>query len=320
MRVGSAMRHFVLPLIAILFAMPACKKLQPAAAKEAQAERDEARDKRIRQACASQASYERLKALAFEKADEIRAGNAAMLDQLAAATVVRMEDPVVKSRDEALNVTVCKGRMIIDLPPGTEDVFNGERRLVADVEYAAQAAADGSGMVYQLDGAEPIVYKLAAIDLKGAAGTAPAPALAAPTTAAAAPPAPTPTPEVKVAERPEPAAVPIPTRRPAPQPQPAARAAESPRPALARPSFNCRYARTRTEQMVCSDERLAARDRAMASQYYSAIANSDPETRAILRRSRDRFLAERERCDEPQCVAERYEDRIDEIERMVNAE
>jgi hypothetical protein len=269
-------------LIAALLAAPACKKLEPAATKEAKAERAEAAGERTRQACASQASYDRLKALVFEKAGQVRSGNAVLLDRLAGTTVVRMEEPVVKSRDEALNVTVCTGRMVIELPPGSEDAFNGERRLVAEVEYAAQAAADGSGLVYQLDGAEPIIYRLAAIDLKGG------------TQAAAATP-------------------PAPRARAAPEPAPV-------RAALARPSFNCRFARTRTERMVCADERLASRDRAMASLYYQAVSEADPETRSILRDTRDGFLARRERCGSPACVANAYEDRIDEIDRIMSGE
>ena len=72
--------------------------------------------------------------------------------------------------------------------------------------------------------------------------------------------------------------------------------------------------------MVCSDERLAARDREMASLYYSAIASADPDTRAILRGTRDRFLARRERCGGPDCVARTYEDRVDEIDRIMSGE
>lgn len=302
------MRSLVPILTAAALLTPACNKLETKAVKEAEAQRDQARDKRVRQACASQASYERLKSLAFEKAEEVRAGNASTLDRLAAATVVRMEEPVVKSRDDALNVTVCKGRMVIDLPPGAEDAFNGERRLIADVEFAAQEAADGSGMVYQLDGAEPIIYRLAAIDMK----TVSEPAATAPV------PEPAP---VQTAERPPAPPTPAPAPKPRPPEQPRAKTEpERPRPALARPSFNCRYARTRTEQMVCADEQLAARDREMASQYYSAIAAADPETRAILRGTRDRFLARRELCGGPGCVARSYEDRVDEIDRIMSGQ
>ena len=221
-----------------------------------------------------------------------------------------MEEPVVKSRDEGLNVTVCTGRMVIDLPPGAEDAFNGERRLVAQVEYAAQAAADGSGLVYQLSGAEPIIYRLAAIDLKtNARRPLPEPAVIhgeepAVATAQTVPP-------------PAPPALPAPPPPPRPAPDPIV--AEAPvRPALARPSFDCRNARSRTEQMVCADERLAARDRAMASLYYSAVANADRPTRAVLRETRDRFLAARERCRTARCVAEAYEDRMDEIDAIMS--
>lgn len=293
-------------LIAVSLSVPACKELEPKVVQEAKAERQDARDDRIRQACASQASYDRLKVLVFEKAAQVRSGNAVLLDRLAASTIVRMEDPGVKSRDEALNVTVCTGRMVIELPPGSEDAFNGERRLVADVEYAAQAAADGSGLVYQLDGAEPMIYRLAAIDLKNATRMA----------EATPPPTPTPTLEARVAPAPPPP--PAPRRAP-----PVAKPLEAeapPRRAQARPSFDCRYARTETEQMVCSDERLAARDRAMASLYYQAVAAADPETRRILRGTRDRFLARRERCASPGCVARTYEDRIDEIDRIMSGE
>lgn len=295
------MRSTIL-LIAALLAAPSCKKLEPKPAAEAKQSRGASRDRRIRQACASQASYDRLKSLVFEKAEELRAGRSVLLDQLATATVVRMEEPVVKSRDDALNITVCTGRMIIDLPPGTEDAFAGERRLVAPIEYAAQAAADGSGLVYQLSGAEPIIYRLAAIDLKSQPRT------------------PLPTPAIVHTEEPPPTAQarvePAPSSPPPPPPRPPA----TPEPqaiASARPSFNCRYARSRTERMICADERLAARDRTMASLYYSAVANTDPGTRQLLRRTRDRFLEQRERCASPACVARTYEDRIDEIDAIM---
>jgi hypothetical protein len=309
-------------LIAAALTVPACKKLEPKATQEAKAERQESEDKRIRQACASQASYDRLKTLVFEKASEVRTGNAAMIDRLAAASVVRMEEPVVKSRDESLNVTVCTGRMVIELPPGAEDAFNGERQLAAEVEYAAQAAVDGSGLVYQLDGAEPIIYRLAAIDLKNA----PRMAEQQPAPVPAPGPVTQPTPQVAQAPAP-PAPAPRQTARPAPRQtaRPVPRqtpervaAAERPRPAVARPSFNCRSARTRTERMVCSDERLAARDREMALLYYEAVAVADRRTRAVLRDTRDQFLAQRERCGGPGCVARAYEDRVDEIDRIMS--
>ena len=68
--------------------------------------------------------------------------------------------------------------------------------------------------------------------------------------------------------------------------------------------------------MVCANPDLAARDRRMASVYYAAMANSDGATRSRLRRSRDRFLARRERCASEACVAAAYEERVREIRQI----
>jgi uncharacterized protein len=104
--------------------------------------------------------------------------------------------------------------------------------------------------------------------------------------------------------------------RPAPEPitGPEPAPAEDPPPRTAsRPSFNCASARTRSERMVCSSDALAARDRSMASVYNRAMEDADPETRTILRRTRDRFLAYRERCGSEACIADAYQGRTEEI-------
>jgi uncharacterized protein len=80
-----------------------------------------------------------------------------------------------------------------------------------------------------------------------------------------------------------------------------------------RPSFNCRHAKTRTEQMICGSPRLAAQDRAMASLYYDLMAGADPDTRGHLRRSRDAFLGRRERCGSESCVNSTYASRMAEL-------
>lgn len=282
------------------------------------AEVAEARDEAVEEACASSGTYDRLKQVVFEEAVRIRNADPANLDQLATHSVVRMEQPVVKSRDEDLNVTVCTGRFVLELPPGAERGFEGERRLTADVEYAAQAAVDGSGLVYQMSGAEPIIYRLAAFDLQGQRyqppGAPAQPQLAeaeAPsvpgTRAEASAPAPQPEPAPPVRATPpgfDSAPRPAPVTRPAPQPQPTANA---------RPSFNCGAARTRSERMVCSSSDLARRDRAMSSQYYSALSEADTGQRRALRRTRDRFLAYRDGCGSEACVADAYDGRMMEI-------
>ncbi|MEO6152918.1 MAG: hypothetical protein ABIT09_04060 [Croceibacterium sp.] len=274
------------------------------------AARDLAR--RLQAACSSPVTYDRLKQITFDEAIRIRNADPVNLETLQASSLVRIESPRVVSRDATLDVTVCSGRFILQIPPGAEAAFGGTHQLTADIQYAAQPASDGTGLVYQITGAEPIIYKLAAFDLKHAAGSG--------------------TTRVARAEL-----VPLPTERPAPQPvpeqrepvphaSPAERPANGSRPAppadrpapperrAASPSFNCRYARTAGERMVCGNGELAALDRTMAAQYYSALGVSDLRTRADLRRSRDRFLAYRDGCRSEACVADAYRDRMAEID------
>ncbi|HEY7810872.1 MAG TPA: hypothetical protein VIA98_10875 [Allosphingosinicella sp.] len=320
---------------ALLASLPACdwmKKPKPAAEKT-EKELAVERSERIRKACASDATYDRLKELVFDEAARIRNSDPRNLDPLAAAAVVRMEQPLVKSRDEDLNVTVCTGRFILELPPGAENAFDGKRRLDAEVEYAAQAAADGSGLVYQMDGAEPIIYRLATFGLSGQAlarvveiPQASAPPSAPPEMVLMEPVAPAPAPAQK--EAPEPKAAP-PANTPPPvvlkprDPVPAKQAQAAPAPApraATKPSFNCRYGRSRSEKMVCASPGLAAADRQMSSIYYAAMASGDPGTRSHLRRSRDAFLARRERCGSEACVAAAYNSRIAEIRSIARGE
>jgi uncharacterized protein len=68
--------------------------------------------------------------------------------------------------------------------------------------------------------------------------------------------------------------------------------------------------------MVCASGALSALDRRMSSMFYSALAGATPQVRANLRRSRDRFLAFRNRCGTEQCVAQAYRDRMDEIQDL----
>jgi uncharacterized protein len=100
-------------------------------------------------------------------------------------------------------------------------------------------------------------------------------------------------------------------------------AAAAPTPPVAtatvRPSFNCRYARTRGEIAVCNDAGLASLDRQMAAQFYGALARARPGQRALLQRSRNRFLAYRDSCGTTACMAEAYRARMQEISDIMNA-
>lgn len=314
-RIGSAGAVIGLSLIAA-----ACDWAQPggAAADKRASASQQAMARKLQAACSSPTTYDRLKIAAFDEAVRIRNADPVNLDKLAAHAFVRVEQPRVVSHDNTLDVTVCKGRFILQLPPGAERAFAGERQLVANIEYAAQAAADGSGLVYQIEGAEPIIYKLAAFDLKSqgaSVAVAPSPIPAPPTERVSVR-----EPDPRIASAaPEKAQrnTSTPMHRSSPAQPQQNRAPEQATRQPAQPSFNCRKAHTRSEKMVCESTNLARLDRAMSSRYYSALSAADEGGRAALRRTRDRFLAYRERCGTEGCVAQAYRDRMDEIEDMV---
>jgi uncharacterized protein len=84
-----------------------------------------------------------------------------------------------------------------------------------------------------------------------------------------------------------------------------------------RPSFDCRRARARSEIAVCSDAGLASLDRQMSAQFFSALRAARPGQRALLQRSRNRFLAYRNSCGSEACIADAYRDRMREIDAIM---
>lgn len=290
--------------------------------------------------CASNATYARLKESLFDEAKRIRERDTARLDALADASIVRMERPLLESRDDALDLTVCSGRLVLELPPGAGAAFDGKQRLADEVTYSAQGAADGSGTVYKVDGGEGIVYRLAGFDPRRVSGAPVQAASSDEADAAAEPvaqPAPAPDPEVfRPAPEPQVVVAPRVPVRPTPplvteeRAQPVSRPPQRFKPEepvreriqrgpparalTARPSFNCRYARSRVEKMICASETLAARDREMSAFYFRTQEETDSVTRRQLSASRLRFLASRDRCRSESCVAEAYDRRMDEID------
>ena len=158
--------------LVLAIALGGCGKTKPVEPRNDGRARAEA--KRQQGACASAVAYDRLKGLLFDQAIVEHDGDRANLDTLADYSFARMEDPVVKDWDRALDITRCEGRFILTVPPGAERGLSGERRLQADIEYTAQAAADGSGFVYRLSGADAIVAKLANFSLSSGAFRPPA--------------------------------------------------------------------------------------------------------------------------------------------------
>ena len=245
-------------------------------------------------ACANSSTYDLIKRELFRPAAQLRGSDQAAFDRLSGYSVVRMENPVMESEDNSNGAVNCSGSLSLDLPPGVA-VVGGRRTLTSDVDYTVQSAADGTGNVVLLRNADSIITPLA-------------------TLAKVNQPAPPPTSEsvtneeAPVAEQPSAAAPSAPTV-PA---QPAAPAAP-PKTASARPSFDCARARTRGEIAVCGNAGLATLDRNMAAQYTRSVEAASPEQRALLRRTRDRFLGYRDRCPNNACIGDAYVGRMREI-------
>lgn len=252
-------------------------------------------------ACGSQQTYNLIKHELFRRAAQLRGSDQAAFDQLSAYAVVRMENPVMESRDSSTNAVSCSGTLSLDLPPGVA-IVGGHRSLASDVDYTVEPAADGSGNVVMLRNADSIIGPLATL----AKVNQPAPP-AQPSTQVATPHAATPETNQAAPQQPLPAPQ---TPRTAPQ-QPSTRGFTA-QPA-ARPSFDCAKARTKGEIAVCSNAGLAALDRNMADQYSRAIAGATPQQRQLLRRTRGRFLAYRDRCPSRSCIGEAYVGRMREI-------
>ena len=243
--------------------------------------------------CGSQGTYDLIKRELFRRAAMVRGADQAAFGKLADYSIARIDRPLLDSEDDQTSAISCSGSLTLDLPPGVA-VVGGRRSLTADVGYALQRSADGNGDVLTLTRADSIITSLATIARVGRpVGDSLVPA---------------PRPVDPLAPVPVPALPPLGTTPTPPPPPPA------PAPTFAaRPSFNCASARTRGEIAVCGDSGLAALDRQMAAQYVDALRGADPQTRAELQRSRDRFLGYRDQCPSSACIAQTYRGRMREI-------
>ena len=242
-------------------------------------------------ACSAKETYDLIKRELFRRAAQLRGSDQAAYDKLAAVAVIRMENPVMESQDGSTGAINCSGSLSLDLPPGVAAV-GGRRTLASDVDYTLQQAADGTGTVVLLRNADAIIAPLATL---GRLEQQPA----APVTQT----------ETNQTEAPEPKT----SVQPPATLAPPVTAAPTPRPATARPSFDCGKARTKGEVAVCSDAGLAALDRNMAAQFGRAMTAADPDQRALLQSTRSRFLTYRDRCPDRQCMGDAYVGRMKEI-------
>ncbi|MGA0605785.1 hypothetical protein ACO2Q0_07270 [Phenylobacterium sp. VNQ135] len=97
---------------------------------------------------------------------------------------------------------------------------------------------------------------------------------------------------------------------------PPTRVAEAPPPVRADPSFNCRFAGTRAERMICGDPELARLDRRLDRAFDRAVASGIPYRE--LRAEQDDWLSIREDAARrsPQAVESIYRQRIAELDDL----
>ena len=259
--------------------------------------------------CASTQTYELLKRELFRRAAQVR-GNAdpALFDRIATAAALRIERPVVTSRDEGLGSIACQASATVDLPPGLA-VAGGRTSLAADLAFTLQPAADGSGDVLTFTNADAITVPLATIGRQVSGGGS---------INTAAPDGPG-----GVSPRP------VPPTSPLPPPSATSSVPVAPRPSAppvvgtpvaTDPSFSCTRARTRGEIAICRDPGLAQLDRRMATQYRSAYDAATPRERDILRSTARRFYGFRDNCPDTRCIANGYRGRMREIDDIMRAD
>jgi uncharacterized protein YecT (DUF1311 family) len=238
-------------------------------------------------ACSSQSTYVLIKHELFSRAAQLRGSDQGAYDKLAAAAVIRMDNPVMESEDGATGAVNCSGSLSLDLPPGVAAV-GGRRNLISDIDYTV----DPNGRV-ALRNADSIIAPLATLARVGE----PRPPVTAPAATNEVAPEGA---ETNVAASVSPA-------------KPTGPATNY----LGRPSFDCGKARTKGEIAVCQDSGLSALDVNMAAQYRRAINAASPQQQVLLQTTRDRFIAYRDRCPNRQCIGDAYVGRMREIRDII---
>ena len=235
--------------------------------------------------CTAQATLEELKRQLFARAAEIRGSNAADYASIAGFALIEMEGATPDSPGAENRMVECSGHATLRLPAGLR-VTGGRTTLSGDIDYSIAPGARGT---VTLGSSDSIAVPLATLSQHRPAEPVVAPpADEAPISDPLAPG------EDELQSDAEPVAT-----------------------TVARPSFNCRAARTDGEVAVCESPPLAALDRAMAAQYRAAIARADALQGQQLRESRDRFLGFRDRCPSDSCIDRAYRGRIREIDDIM---
>jgi uncharacterized protein len=84
-----------------------------------------------------------------------------------------------------------------------------------------------------------------------------------------------------------------------------------------RPSFSCRFARTRGEIAVCRNATLASLDRQHAILYSQSWGRADGEKRSKLLRTHQKFVSRRDGCKSDSCTSKVYLARLKEVNSIM---
>ncbi len=249
----------------------------------------EAQPTNLERQCGSQKVHDAIKRELFRRAAQARGRDQEALEQIAGQASARMEAAMMTSEDDDRGTISCSGLLWVDIPPAYI-APGGRRTLSGDVDYTIETSSEGAGDLVSLGGGDAIITALSRLARVRAVQEQPEIAV-------------DPTIDLTNQIFP-PAGVPVPQPAPAPT---------EPEITGANPSFDCDFARSRSEIAVCNNVGLASLDREMAGLYEQSLAQADGEQRELLQRTRKRFLAYRDRCRSESCIAGAYQGRMREI-------
>jgi hypothetical protein len=237
--------------------------------------------------CTARAAVDALRDQVFDAAiAKVEGNEATKLNSLRSVIQGRLENPLVQAHDPALKRTQCAGRLVFGLPPNTQKAFEGATQLIAEVNFSAQPAADGSGLVVEANGYETIVDQLIAGAQKKRTVRVPVPGEPKLRTDF--------TNMFEADDRPSEAIRELSDPLPSPD-------------ATAKPSFSCKGDRNKVERMICDDAGLAYQDQTMASAYRDARERTPADRRAGLEAVRNKYLGQRNRCTDAACIGTTYD-------------
>jgi hypothetical protein len=112
--------------------------------------------------CADPATVKEIKKIVFDNAAKQAVGdNLLALPDLAKQTTAALDVNVLDSFNADTKKTSCTGQFHLMLPQGVVAGVGGAQDLTAQIRYTVQPAADASGTVYSVMGADDLIQGLA---------------------------------------------------------------------------------------------------------------------------------------------------------------